>query len=279
MNYLNLLERKNYQSFVIKATEDEVQNGKNLLKKYSEISTLGLGENKRYNLYLEPGIFDLGTSSLILNKPFVDILGLDEKNKPIITTNVGSQSNGTINQIVDNIFLLNLSVNNTNTSFRSPWHVVPNLALEDLEYFQQRLHLLPSAYFQNFSAGQNFGKTYIENVDFLTSTESIQSMRIGVNYKGTYKNVSAGNYSFGYRGGANGNFINCIGGWSSFGSLAGEVKGYFENCKAEYWSFGSEAVVIEGNFLNCNAGPNSFGFSSITNNGTYINCNSYEEEQ
>jgi len=33
MNYLNLLERKNYQSFVIKATEDEVQNGKNLLKK------------------------------------------------------------------------------------------------------------------------------------------------------------------------------------------------------------------------------------------------------
>jgi hypothetical protein len=271
MNYLNLLERKNHQSFVIKATEDYIQNGKDLLKKYSEISNTGLTQDQRYILYLEPGIFDLGSASLILNKSFVDIMGLNQDNKTIITSNISSQSNGTINQLVDYVNLSNLSIRNTNTSFQSPWHTL-NLIQVDRAYYEARLNLLPSAYFQNFNAGQNFGQTNIENVDFLTLTESIQSMRIGVSYNGTYKNVSAGNFSFGFKSNANGKFINCIGGNFSFGSFGGEAKGYFEGCTAGYWSFGSQTALVNGNFLNCSAKENSFGIEAAANNGSYINC-------
>jgi len=271
MNYLNLLQTKHYQSFIIKNTKDVIQNGKDLLKKYSEISAVGLNENNRYVIYLEQGTFDLGSSSLILNKNFVDIIGLNEVDKPIITSNIGVQNNGTINQLVDYISLVNLVVKNTNTSFESPWHTL-NLTDEDRLYYDNRLGYLPSTYYLNLAAGQNYGKTYIENVDFISLTHSIQSMRNQVSYGGTYKNVSAGIYSFGFKGRANGNFINCTADSFSFGSYAGEVNGYFENCKASNWSFGSRAVVVNGKFVNCKANQNSFGIEAGTNNGSYINC-------
>lgn len=277
MNYLNLLERKNYQSFTLKATENFLENGKNLLKKYSEVSIDGLLESNRYVIYLEPGIYDLGTSSLILNKRFVDIIGLDEKNKSIITSNISASSNGTINQLADYVNLSNLSVENTNTTFISPWHEAI-LTPEDRNFYEERLNLLPSAYFQNFAVGQNFGKTYIENVEFKTLSSSIQSMRIAQSYNGTYKNVIAGNFAFGFKGKANGIFENCIAGHLSFGSFGTEVKGIFNNCTALYSSFGRQATLIKGKFTNCNAKPESFGFKSIQNEGIYNNCKINEDE-
>jgi len=273
MNYLNILERKNDRTFVLKATEDYVQNGKNLLKKYSEISSIGLGPDNIFTLFLEPGTFDLGNSSLVLNKTYVDIAGLSEVNKTIITSDIGTQSNGTINQIVDYVKISNLLVKNTNISFQSPWHTL-SLPEEDRLYFEARLNLLPCAYFQNFSPGQNFGKTTIENVDFITLSESVQTMRIGTAYYGTYKNVSAGKFSFGFYGSANGNFINCTADSFSFGAFGGETNGYFENCTANNWSFGSEASLVKGIFVNCKANENSFGVDATTNEGSYINCTS-----
>jgi hypothetical protein len=277
MNYLNILERKNHQSFILKAAANEIENGKNLLKKYSEISLDNLNENNRFVLFLEPGVFDLGNSSLILNKSFVDIRGSSDKVKSVITSNLGVQNNGTITQLVDYINISNLIVKNTNTSFVSPWHTL-SISIEDRRFFEERLDLLPSAYFQYFNPGQNFGKTVIEDVDFITLSESIQTMRIGAAYYGTYKNVSAGNFSFGYRGSANGNFINCNAGHFSFGSYGAETNGYFENCKAKYWSFGSKAALVKGNFVNCKADLNSFGVEALTNEGSYVNCESNEQQ-
>jgi hypothetical protein len=273
MNYLNILERKNHQNFILKATDNEIENGKNLLKKYSEISSNGLNEDNRFVLFLEPGVFDLGNSSLILNKTFVDIRGSSDKVQSVITSSLGVQNNGTITQLVDHIALSNLIVKNTNTSFVSPWHTL-NLPMEERMFFEERLDLLPSAYFQNFSPGQNFGKTLIEDVRFITLSESIQTMRIGAAYYGTYKNVSAGEFSFGFKGSANGNFINCDAGSFSFGAFGAETNGYFENCKAKYWSFGSKAALVRGNFVNCKANENSFGVEALTNEGSYIDCES-----
>jgi hypothetical protein len=276
MNYLNLLERKNYKSFTLKATESSIENGSNLLKKYSEISDSNLSESNRYVIYLEPGTYDLGTSSLILNKRFVDIIGLNEKSYSIITSNIGSQSNGTINQIIDDVNLVNLIVKNTNTTFSSPWHTL-NLIPTDRAFYEARLNLLPSAYFQNIGVGQNFGKTYIENVSFIGATESIQSMRIGVSYNGTYKDVIADSYSFGFKGSANGKFIDCTARNFSFGAFGAETNGYFENCKAAYWSFGSESALVRGQFINCRANENSFGVNASSNEGKYIDCEIEEE--
>jgi len=271
MNYLNLLQRKNYKSFIIKNTADQIQNGKDLLKKYSELSAIGLNENNRYIIYLEPGTFDLGSSSLILNKNFIDIVGLNEVNKSIITSDISLPNNGTINQLLDYISLANLVVKNTNTSFASPWHTL-TLTEEDRIYYDDRLGNLPAAYYLNLSPGQNFGQTYIENVDFISLTESIQSMRNRVSYNGTYKNVSAGKFSFGFKGRANGKFINCIGSSYAFGSYAGEANGYFENCKANNYSFGACAIIVTGKFINCKANQKSFGIDAGINNGSYINC-------
>jgi len=271
MNYLNLLQRKNYQSCIIKNTKDAIQNGIDLLKKYSEISVIGLSLNDRYIIYLEPGTFDLGSSSLILNKNYVDIVGLNEANKSIITSNIGALNNGTINQLVDYISFANLVVKNINSSFESPWHTL-SLTDDDRRYFDARLSDLPSAYYFNLSPGQNYNATYIENVDFITLNDSIQSMRIGVSYNGVYKNVSAGLFSFGFKGAANGKFINCTADSFSFGSFAGEVNGYFENCKSKNWSFGPNSMLVAGKFVNCQANQNSFGVNAKINNGSYINC-------
>lgn len=275
MNYLNLLKRDNYKSFTLKATDNFIKNGHSLLQKYSQISPEGLFENERYAIYLEPGIFDLGGGSLILNKPFVDIIGLEEKNKSIITSNISAQSNGTINQLVDSVRFLNLSIENPNTTFVSPWHELP-LSPQNRAFYESRLDLLPSAYFQNIAVGQNFGKTHIENVNFKTLREGIQSTRIGVSYNGFYKDVVAGSFAFGFKGKANGSFKNCIAEDLSFGSFGTEVNGNFENCTALYSSFARSAISVKGKFINCNAKFESFGFQSITNHGTYINCKTDE---
>jgi hypothetical protein len=271
MNYLNLIPRESSKSFILKAGEDPLENGKNLLSKYYEISRQLFNRENRYTIYLEPGTFDLGKSSLVLNYQCIDIIGLDEKDRSVITSDIGVENNGTINQLKDDVVLRNLTIKNTNLSYISLWHT-ENLSREDKRYFQDRLNLLPSAYFRNIGPGENFGYTYIENVNFITLKESVQSMRIGTTYNGTYNNVYAGNYSFGAFGWVNGTFTNCIGGFLSFGFAGIEVNGNFENCHAREASFGIQATQIKGTFKNCSNYGYTFGQDSLENKGIYINC-------
>jgi hypothetical protein len=272
MNFLNLIKSSDADFYTIRATEDSVLNGTNLLNKYNSLS-LNLGSSNRFTIYLEPGIYDLKTSSLILNKNFIDIVGLHPTNKSVITSNMSTPSNGTINQLVDNIKLVNLNIVNSNSNYIYPYLAYNNILTQyELNYYQNLLSTVPSCYFRNIPNGQSYGDTYLNNITFTSNNISILTMRAGTEYNGTYIDCQAGNYSFGFNGKANGTYINCTAGFLSFGSLASEVNGYFENCTAIGESFGSDATYVAGRFKNCTSQNNSFGAGSTQNLGQYINC-------
>ena len=272
MNFLNLIKSSDADFYTIRATEDPVLNGTNLLNKYNSLS-LNLGSSNRFTIYLEPGIFDLKTSSLILNKNYIDIVGLHPTNKSIITSNMATPSNGTINQLVDNIKLSNLNIINSNSNYIYPWLAYNSiLTPNELTYYENLLSTVPSCYFRNIPNGQSYGSTYLNNVAFTSNNISILTMRAATEYDGSYIDCEAGNYSFGFKGKANGTYINCKAGFLSFGSFGSEANGYFENCTAGGYSFGANTNYVAGKFKNCTAINNSFGEGSTQNLGQYINC-------
>jgi hypothetical protein len=272
MNFLNLIKSSDTDFYTIRATEDSTLNGTNLLNKYNSLS-LNLSNSNRFTIYLEPGIYDLRTSSLILNKSFIDIVGLHPTNKSVITSNISTPSNGTVNQLVDNIKLVNLNIINSNSDYVYPYLAFSTILTEfEVNFYQNLIDTVPSCYFRNIPNGQSYGSTYLNNVAFTSNNISILTMRGGTEYDGTYIDCQAGNFSFGFKGKANGTYINCTAGFLSFGSLGSEVNGYFENCTAIGESFGTYATSIAGIFKNCTSQNNSFGAESPQNLGQYINC-------
>jgi hypothetical protein len=274
MNFINLLKSSNSNYTLIRATNNNQLNGINLLEKYNSLSNSNLSNLNRYTILLEPGVYDLKNSSLILNKDFIDIIGTDPSSKSVVKSTIGIPLNGVINQIADNVKLVNLQIANVNTTYSYPWviyHYI--LSPNELNYYENLLHTVPCAYFRNIPINISKGNTYLENVIFESINQSIFTTRIGVDYDGEYKDCEAGPYAFGFKGTANGKYINCKAREFSFGSFGSEVNGYFENCIGGSNCFGYSALSVKGLFKNCSANNKSFGIDSIQNNGQFINCN------
>lgn len=276
MNHLNLSKISNSNSYIIKNI-DPISNGNFLISKYLEIANTipNLSENNRFTIFLEPGIYDLGDKALILNKDCIDIVGLHESDKAEIVSNIGLINNGTILQLVDDVKLINLTLMNLNTTFSFQLFTIPNLYLINkpaYDFHRALVNTVPAAYFYNVPE-KNVSKTYIENVTFFTQNPSVMSMRLGINYKGTYKKCDAGEWAFGCFGGADGIFIDCYAESNAFGTSGSSVAGYFENCVSKYGaSFGFNANFVAATFKNCTSGPSSFGFEARINRAKLINC-------
>ena len=223
MAYLNnKLNSANY--ITVKVTDDAITNGDNLLLAYSyaKISTPNnspLSSSNRLAVILPPAIYDLTANLypfLYLDTQYIDIIGsTNDKSKHHIKTNFAESYYGALIQQANDVKLINLTVENTNTTYQ--------LAGDTTDI---------SAY----SPDDNLDQAYIENVEFKSDINHCHSMRTFCDYKGTYINVKAGDFSFGYKGGANGLFENCKGGNSSFGTL-GEANGVFKNCHGGNSSF------------------------------------------
>lgn len=272
MNFLNILKSESNNYTQVKAVEDPLINGKNLLEAYKKVRQEVLNNQNRFTIFLEPAEYHLNTSSLLLTKSYVDIIGLDGNSKSIINSTIQTPSNGTIYQLVDDIRLSNLKIMNSNLSYSYPWFVDQGLLSQvEIGIFEQGLGEVPSVYFRNVPNGANNGDTTMKDVEFVSLNMSIPTMRIGVSYQGTYTNCKAGNWAFGFKGRANGKYYNCEAGYFSFGSF-GITAGYFEGCKGGAYSFGSDGLNVSAKFIRCNGGLNSFGWNATFNTSEAIDC-------
>ena len=280
---LNKLNSANY--LTVKVTDNAIVNGNNLLAAYALAKTrlpngIALSISNRLAITLPEANYNLGVRSLILDTQYIDIIGsTSDRSKHLIRSNVDVINRGTVQQTANDVYLYNLTIENTGG------------------YLLQNNSEDPAAYFPN----TDLPKAYLENIHFKGGS-TIQTMRKGIKYSGTYidctagngafdkicngtyKNCTVGDYSFGYFGSLNsGTFINCKAGDYSFGSFNVSTTGIssfttFTDCTAGNYSFFAQSpgdrLAISGIFTNCKAGGASFNYGGTgnQNNGTYINC-------
>jgi len=245
---------------MVRTTANPVTNASNLLKTYAEAKELtphkaALSATNRAVVLVPPGRYDLGTASLLLDAECVDLEGVSndcEKQYLYGTTN--GPNTGVLMQTANNVRIENLLVECTLST--------GTLRLD---------HTDPAAYFPNTA----LAATRVRNCRFQRSDSRYfysWTMRVAIEYKGTYEDCTGGDYAFGGTGTASGTFTNCTGGGGAFGGK-GTASGIFRDCKGVQNSFGQ---VASGIFINCTGGDNAFGgesgTASGTASGTFHNC-------
>jgi hypothetical protein len=98
------------------------------------------------------------------------------------------------------------------------------------------------------------------------------SMRLYIEYSGTFNNCTGGNFAFGGGGTASGTFTNCTGGDGSFGGAGGTASGTFTNCTGGEAAFGGDEGTASGTFTNCTGGNSAFGGAGGTLSGQLYYC-------
>ena len=244
-------------AITVPVTSNAVVNGTALRTAYAAAKILtpngaALSATNRAVLFVPPGKYDLVTTPLTLDTQFVDLVGVSGNPEHVLITSIVSALNsGTLVQTANDVLISGVTLENEHTNWENA-----NLTEAD-----------PSAYMPN----SGLAATKLRDVVMRSSGEG-RSMRLHVNYAGTYTNCVSGMLSFGYGygGTASGTFTNCTGGDYSFAS-DGTASGTFTNCVGGNYSFGSSGAA-SGTFNNCNGGTNCFGGNGGTAGGTFVNC-------
>ena len=253
---------------VVETTASATTNGINLLAAYAAAKALtpngaALSATNRASVIIPPGVYDLGSGEgytpLTLDTEFVDLIGLtsDRKSQHIKGTPPATNS-GVIVQTADDVHVSNLYVKILTEVESANWNDTDSAA-----YF-------PSTSLSN---------TVVDNCQFDGQDcggdegPRLFSMRLYIEYSGTFNNCTGGNFAFGGNGGtASGTFTNCTGGNSAFGGDEGTASGTFTNCTGGNGAFGGYGGTVSGVFTNCTGGNNAFGGYGGTASGTFTNC-------
>ncbi len=236
----------------------DVQNGAALLAAYTQAKGLTPGAANRIAVIVPPGRYDLGTGAVTLDTAYIDLVGLttDREAQCIYGTSNGAGT-GVLMQTADNVVIANLTIECTRSS--------GSLSQDATG---------PAAYFPN----TNLPHTTVRNCLF-TATEYAWSMRISIEYAGTYEDCTGGRRSFGGAGAggtASGTFTNCTGGGGSFGGGGGTAGGTFTRCTGGNQSFGSFGTAVGGRFYYCNGdGSHSWNGDETTTVYCIKNGNPY----
>ena len=225
---------------------------------FGTISNPGYGDLYTQGLLLVPVHQDC--VPLTLDTEFVDIIGLttDRSLQQIYGTPEATNS-GVIVQTADDVHVSNLYV---------------KILTEKDKRFSVWNDTDSAAYFPSTS----LSNTVVDNCQFDGQDGSndegprLFSMRLYIEYSGTFNNCTGGNFAFGGAGGtASGTFTNCTGGDYSFGGAGGTASGTFTNCTGGDYSFGGGGTA-SGTFTNCTGGEAAFGGDSGTASGTFNYC-------
>ena len=243
-----------------------LENGQALLAAYQyAVDTLTdpndeeRSATNRATVLLPPGVYDLGTSQLELDTEWVDIVGLTSARENQVIrgeTDNGEDNRGVITQMVSDVHLENLTIECTLDS--------GNLDTDDTD---------PAAYYPDDDL--SLADTIIRNCTFLADEENAWSMRIKVEYDGTFVNCSGGQYAFGgeSRGEASGTFIGCTGGEGAFGGSRGSASGTFRDCVGGDGAFGGSGGSASGIFRDCVGGDEAFGGGDGSGeDAVFFNC-------
>ena len=252
---------------VVETTSNAKTNGAALIAAYTAAKALTpngeeLSATNRACVIIPPGNYDLDHGEddacvpLTLDTEFVDIIGLttDRSLQQIYGTPEATNS-GVIVQTADDVHVSNLYVKILTEVESANW--------DDTD---------SAAYFPSTS----LSNTVVDNCQFDGQDGSndegprLFSMRLYIEYSGTFNNCTGGNYSFGGGGGtASGTFTNCTGGGDAFGG-GGTASGTFTNCTGGDYSFGGGTA--SGTFTNCTGGDYSFGGAGGTLSGQLYYC-------
>ena len=252
----DVLPRVGEAHVLVTVTDNATTNGTNLLAAYAEAKALtphgaALSATNRAVVIVPPGSYDLGTGQLTLDAEFVDLVGLttNHDSQYIFGTSNGVGT-GVLGQTADDVRIENLLVECTRLSGSV-----------------DSTSSTPAAYFPD----SNKPATVVRNCRFTANNSNAWSMRIAIEYAGSYENCTSGNNSFGTHGTASGTFTNCTAGGFSFGAY-GTASGTFTRCTggASFGSYGGSTA--SGTFTDCTSNNNSFGGSGGTASGTFTNC-------
>jgi hypothetical protein len=270
MNDLSDISGLSIQSaVVVETTSNAKTNGAALIAAYTAAKALTpngeeLSATNRACVIIPPGNYDLDHGEddacvpLTLDTEFVDIIGLttDRSLQQIYGTPEATNS-GVIVQTADDVHVSNLYVKILTEVESANWNDTDSAA-----YF-------PSTSLSN---------TVVDNCQFDGQDcggdegPRLFSMRLYIEYSGTFNNCTGGGIAFGGAGGtASGTFTNCTGGGVAFGG-GGTASGTFTNCTGGDYSFGGAGGTASGTFTNCTGGEAAFGSAGGTASGTFTNC-------
>jgi len=208
-------------------------NGRSLVAAYAKARAMrphgeALSTRNRVTLFVFPGRYVLGDGALVIDTPYVDVIGLGDPG----AIRLESPGN-TLIQLADNVILENLTLYSSSAS-------APSFGPQD-----------KAAYFPE----SNLAGTVIKNCTF-TGENNGWGMRLGITYAGKYLNSDCSQRGWGGPGIFSGAALNCSAGDFSFGA-GGVFSGAATNCRAGLGSFGTGA--FRGIAKNCTAGHGSFG--------------------
>jgi len=254
---------------VVETTSNAKTNGAALIAAYTAAKALTpngeeLSATNRACVIIPPGNYDLDHGEddacvpLTLDTEFVDIIGLttDRSLQQIYGTPEATNS-GVIVQTADDVHVSNLYVKILTEVESANWNDTDSAA-----YF-------PSTSLSN---------TVVDNCQFDGQDGSYDegprlfSMRLYIEYSGTFNNCTGGNFAFGGKSTASGTFNNCTGGEAAFGGDEGTASGTFNYCTGGgNFAFGGGGTA-SGTFTSCTGGYNAFGGARGTASGTFTSC-------
>lgn len=239
----DFLEKDGRAFVIVRTTDDAVTNAANLIAAYDQAAALTphgqpLSADNRAAVLVPPGRYDLGTGQLLMDTEFVDLIGLSSRLEDQYVFGLGNgPGTGVIRQTADDAGIENLRVRIDGILTGSSFAYVPDSDLP---------------------------ATIIRNCQFDSESFGLYSMRPGIIYSGRYEDCIAGDRGFGGGGGtASGVFLDCVGGWFSFGA-GGEASGVFTRCRGGFNAFGgSESPALRGiasgTFTDCHGEFGAFG--------------------
>ena len=264
------------ESFIIvEVSNSRTTNGTNLLAAYAAAKLKtpygnALSQSNRYTIILPPGIYNLGSTQLVLDTNFIDIVGstTDLANHQI-TGNVSGYVSVSTNSVeLRNLYLLN---NSSGNGFIYGGNR-PGLVLDNIFFGYGSAGAAPwqavnESDFSGYATRVNAGQFYST-----TGGVSSSPLANAGTMSGTISNIiCAGGLA---DGALTGVAINCYGGEISFGGRGfyGNTTGFMMNCRGGNSAFNNSPG---GTYINCYGTNNNWGGTQTTIlTGTYINCHS-----
>jgi len=201
------------------------------------------------------GLGDVGDSNhgLELDTQFIDLVGATGVPEDVVLTSaIAVASRGTVEQTADDVKISFLTMEITSATSTGSG------TAEAAAYF-------PTTALAN---------AVLSDVICQSESTNVYSMRVGVEYAGTYTRVTGGDHSFAGSGDASGTFTDCVGGDYSFGYYywaVGAASGTFIRCIGGTSSFGGDGSPASGTFTDCVSAAYGFG-SGGTSSGTFTDC-------